>query len=91
MDRPVVDQTGLKGGYQLIVAMSPPSDEGGGRKGSGPPEGGGAGGDVPGPRPDRFADPLFAVLERAGLKLEKTKAPIEIIVVDHIEKTPTEN
>ena len=71
--------------------MSPPSDEGGGRKSSGPPEGGRAGGDVPGPRPDRFADTLFSVIEKGGLKVEKSKANIDVIVVDHLEKTPTEN
>jgi len=26
-----------------------------------------------------------------GLKLDAIKAPIEMIVIDHIEKTPTEN
>jgi uncharacterized protein (TIGR03435 family) len=32
-----------------------------------------------------------AVQEQLGLKLTSTKAPVDIIVVDHIEKTPTEN
>ena len=26
-----------------------------------------------------------------GLKLEPRKAPIDLIVIDHLEKTPTEN
>jgi uncharacterized protein (TIGR03435 family) len=30
-------------------------------------------------------------MEKLGLKLERTKAPIEMLVVDHLEKSPTEN
>ena len=46
-------------------------------------------------KPDPGADP-FAVWQRAlqeqlGLKLESQKAPVEILIVDHVEKVPTEN
>jgi uncharacterized protein (TIGR03435 family) len=30
-------------------------------------------------------------VEKLGLKLESRKAPFEQLVVDHMEKTPTEN
>jgi uncharacterized protein (TIGR03435 family) len=30
-------------------------------------------------------------MEKLGLKLESSKAPLEVLVIDHIEKTPTEN
>jgi uncharacterized protein (TIGR03435 family) len=32
-----------------------------------------------------------AIQEQLGLKLEATKAPIEILVIDHAQKVPTEN
>ncbi len=34
---------------------------------------------------------LNAVQSQLGLKLEAKKVPVEMIVVDHIEKIPTEN
>ena len=42
------------------------------------------------------ADPSFGVeyfsaTERLGLKLDPRKLPVETIVVDHLEKMPTEN
>jgi uncharacterized protein (TIGR03435 family) len=34
---------------------------------------------------------FVAVQEQLGLKLESKKIPVDILVIDHIEKTPTEN
>ena len=36
-------------------------------------------------------DSLLNALQRLGLKLETRKAPLEVLVIDHIEKAPTEN
>jgi uncharacterized protein (TIGR03435 family) len=35
--------------------------------------------------------PVFQAVQQLGLKLDSRKAPLETIVVDHLEKTPTEN
>jgi len=40
-----------------------------------------------GPRPSIFT----AIQERTGLRLEAAKGPVEILVIDHMEKLPTEN
>ena len=52
--------------------------------------------DLPPPSPDRnfqqiTQDSFKAMIEAAGLKLESRKVPKETIVVDRLEKTPTEN
>ena len=36
-------------------------------------------------------DSLFSAVETLGLKLDSRKAPIEVLVIDKMEKTPTEN
>jgi uncharacterized protein (TIGR03435 family) len=45
------------------------------------------------PEQDASSGPsLFtAIKETMGLKLESAKGPVEILIVDHIEKAPTEN
>ena len=97
-DRPVIDQTGLKGQYDLRLRFDPSSMPGG------------RGGtimmikDGPGPGPasadpaNRIApdgDPppsIFnALQQQLGLKLEAGKGTVELLVIDHVEKTPTEN
>lgn len=35
--------------------------------------------------------PVFTNVKELGLSLESQKAPVDVIVVDHVEKTPTEN
>jgi uncharacterized protein (TIGR03435 family) len=35
---------------------------------------------------------LFAALEKQlGLKLQKSKALVDVVVIDHLDKTPSEN
>jgi uncharacterized protein (TIGR03435 family) len=69
-----------------------------GGPGPGPGAGGGGGGASDGSTPlgdSSDKEPLLtifgAVQAQLGLKLEGKKGPVESIIVDHVEKTPTEN
>ena len=43
-------------------------------------------------RPSEPVPDLFKALEeQLGLKLEKYKAPLDVVVIDHLDKIPTEN
>jgi uncharacterized protein (TIGR03435 family) len=76
--RPVVDQTGLTGKYDFHLEFAPENMR--------PPDAG---------SPAASSDPaptlLVAIQDQLGLKLEAKKLPVDIVVVDHIEKTATEN
>jgi uncharacterized protein (TIGR03435 family) len=93
----VVDQTGLQGNYDFDLYYAP--DDGPPMSPVGtpppPPPGGGVPGEVQVPsagNPDANGMPIVnAVQSQLGLKLEAKKGPVDLIVVDHIEKTPTEN
>jgi uncharacterized protein (TIGR03435 family) len=87
---PVADQTGLTGKYNftlyfsmdgLVWPMGPP------------PPPGAMGGPMPPPPSDAEPAPSLqtAVQEQLGLRLESKKLPLDLIVIDHIEKAPTEN
>jgi len=85
--RTVVDLTGLKGNYDFELKWTPDVGQGGGPFGGPPPPPG-----VEGPPPpDPNGPTLFTALqEQLGLKLESTKGPVDIIVIDRVEK-PSEN
>jgi uncharacterized protein (TIGR03435 family) len=71
--RIVVDKTGLKGYYDINLTFAP----------EGPPPPGAPAG----PAPDPSAPSLFtAMQEQLGLKLEPGRAPIDVLVIDRVEK-----
>lgn len=92
--RPIIDMTDLKGDYnaaldismadiiamQRAVGVAAPSGPGGGEAA----------------RPadaasDSFGNSVVESLQALGLKLESRKLPLEMLVIDHVEKTPTAN
>jgi uncharacterized protein (TIGR03435 family) len=77
LGRIIVDKTGLTGNYDFTLEWTP--------EGAAPPAAGGlASGAAP---PDQSGPDIFtAIQEQLGLKLEPTKGPVDVIVIDHIEK-----
>ena len=71
----VVDATELKGTFDFTLQWVPDESL------KGPVVGDGSSG------PSIYT----ALQEQLGLKLESRKGPVEVLVVDHVEKTPTEN
>jgi uncharacterized protein (TIGR03435 family) len=80
LDRPVVDQTGLTDRYDFTLQWTPDR----------PPAAPGENAAPPPPAADAPPDLFAAVQQQLGLKLETTKAPVDVMVVDKAEK-PSEN
>jgi uncharacterized protein (TIGR03435 family) len=75
IQHPVTDATGLQGKFDFTVTFR--------RNTTGlPPET-----DV---LPDDLPD-IFSALRSIGLRLDAARRPVEVTVIDHIEKTPVEN
>jgi uncharacterized protein (TIGR03435 family) len=95
--QPVVDQTDLKGSYKVPIELSMADLMRVARaSGMAGMMGGGPAGPAADPThpADAASDPtpsMFAAVQKLGLKLESHKAPVDTIMVDHLEKTPTEN
>jgi uncharacterized protein (TIGR03435 family) len=81
LDRPVLDQTGLNGRFDFTLKWTPDDSQFGG-----------IGANIPPPTDSATAPPglYTAIQEQIGLKLDATKAPAEVLVIDHVEK-PSEN
>jgi uncharacterized protein (TIGR03435 family) len=94
-ERPVVDLTELKGTYQVALDLSMEDLRNAARTMGMMGPGMGGGRDGARPPTDAASDPgglsIFAAVQQLGLKLEPRKVPIDLIVIDHLEKMPTEN
>ncbi len=88
LQRPVVDQTGLVGEYDFhlefaqenLISLEFPTL----------PEAGDPGSGIP-----RASDPAptltKAVETQLGLRMEPKKVPVDVLVIDHIDRSPVEN
>jgi len=85
--QPVADLTEVKGLFDIKLTWTP--------EGRGGP-GGGVGGEahegIGGGASDPSGPTIYTALqEQLGLRLQGQKIPVEIVIVDHLEKVPTEN
>ena len=76
----VVDKTGFAGTFDALVTFTPDKALAGIR------------GPATAPRPDDATGRSFfrALEQQLGLKLESTNGPVEVLVIDHVER-PSEN
>jgi len=84
LDRPVVDGTGIKGLFDMKIDPWNPfvNDV---------PEGAGLGNEEFGPVDFKTLPTLFSLLpDKFGLKLDRTKAPLDTIVIDSVQR-PSED
>lgn len=74
--RPVIDRTGLTGNYDFDLAWSPAPGTSRGTLDAAPR----------GPQPDDGLSLFTALEEQLGLKLESTRGPVDVLVIDHVER-----
>jgi uncharacterized protein (TIGR03435 family) len=79
-DRPVVDQTGITGRYDIRLKWTPDDSQFA--------QFGGSGVHPPAPSDAADAPPNLytAIQEQLGLKITAVKAPDDVMVIDHVEK-----
>lgn len=77
LDRPVLDRTGLTGRYDFKLAWTPTESQ--------------FGGIAPRESPESTEPDLFtAIQQQLGLKLEATRGPVDVLVIEQAER-PTDN
>jgi uncharacterized protein (TIGR03435 family) len=74
MGRPVLDMTGLTGVFDIDLRWTPDETQFDGKAKA----------------DDSGAPSIFGALQELGLKLEARQGPVEVVVIDHIER-PSEN
>jgi uncharacterized protein (TIGR03435 family) len=90
---PVVDKTSLSGAFDFTLDFSRESVQNSALSGLPPPPPANPAGPVAAPTSDPTEAPsLFtAVQEQLGLKLDKKRGPLDVIVVDQADKVPKED
>ena len=91
-DHPIVDMTGLTGKYDVTLEISIQDLMNAARAaGAAVPAAPAADPSKPAEAASDPGGSLFTAIQSLGLKLEPRKSPMTFIVVDHVEKMPTEN
>jgi uncharacterized protein (TIGR03435 family) len=75
LGRVVIDKTGISGRYDVTLRWTPDAGTAfinSGTEGTAPP-------------PDSGPSIFTAIQEQLGLKLESTKGPVQVLVIDHVE------
>ena len=96
LDRPMLDMTALKGDFDIKLEWAsegeaPARVVNGARIGA-IPSGGDAAAPVASAPSGSPREALFSAMEKQlGLKVNARKAPVEMLVIDHVERVPTEN
>ncbi len=85
LDRPVLDRTGIQGGYDFTLKWTPAPSESSPQAMGLPPRA-----EPPGPADSNGPSIFTALQEQLGLKLKSTKGPVDILEIDHVER-PSEN
>jgi len=81
LGRTVIDKTGLTGNYDVTLSWTPELGQGG-NLGAAPP---------PPADPDAATSSIFtAIHEQLGLKIDSGKGPVEVYVIERVEKPTTE-
>jgi uncharacterized protein (TIGR03435 family) len=80
LGRVVIDKSGIAGRYDVAIKWTPEADSAAANSGT---DSAATGSD---PGPSIFT----AIQEQLGLKLESTKGPVQVLVIDHVEM-PEEN
>jgi bla regulator protein BlaR1 len=80
LGRVVVDKTGFKGEYDFTLEWTPEAGQGGAESMGLPPE-------APRPHVETAGPSIFTALqEQLGLRLVSEKGPVEILVIDRVER-----
>ncbi len=88
----VLDGTGIPGGWDFTLSFSSIGlVQGGSPGGTAAPGGSGDAASGEASEPNGAVSLFDAVSKQLGLKLEKQKRPVPVLVIDHIEEKPTEN
>jgi uncharacterized protein (TIGR03435 family) len=87
MQQPIVDRTGLKGIYDFHLAFATDSVS----PATSPPSPDGRDLSAATPEASDPAPTLIKAVNQLGLKMEAKSLSVDVLIIDHAEKRPTEN